>query len=332
MLIKWWYNNHLLTARYERQRLLLTIDTHQHLFPKDYAAMLASTPGFTLTGGLTSAPDWSVNRALDVMDQFGVGTGILSNPTPSFGSAKDAAYWARQVNEVGAETVQAHPGRFGYFAMIPLPHVDAAIKEVEYAFDALKVDGVVLVANSEGIYLGDERFEPLMRELNDRKAIVFVHPADLPGPAVPGIPPFAADFLLDTTRAAIKLVLSGTMDRYPDLRILLAHAGGFLPYIAYRILPMLAQGDMTKTGLVLAGLRRFYFDLALSSSPTALPSLLAFADPTHITFGTDWPAAPDSAVGFFGDQFDQYPFTNDQRAAISRGNAEQLFPRLASAS
>jgi predicted TIM-barrel fold metal-dependent hydrolase len=232
-------------------------------------------------------------------------------------------------NEVGAATVDANPDRFGYLAMLPLPHVDAAIAELDYAYDKLHVDGVILLANTEGIYLGDARYEPLMRELNERKAVVFVHPNNLPGPTVLGIPSFAADFVLDTTRAAIQLTLSGTMDRYPEMKILLAHAGGFLPYIAYRILPMLARGDFGKMDATLAGLKRFYFDLALSSSPTALPSLLAFADLTHITFGTDWPAAPVDVVQFFGENFDAYPFTDAQRAAIGRGNAETLFPRLA---
>jgi predicted TIM-barrel fold metal-dependent hydrolase len=307
---------------------MLTIDTHQHLFPADYVEMLSKDSH--MTGGLDAAPKWSPELALETMDRFGIGTGILSNPVPSFGTEADARQWARAVNEVGSATVTAHPDRFGYFAMIPLPYIDAAIDELNYAYDSLHVDGVILLANTEGTYLGDPSFEPLMRELNARKAVVFVHPNNLPGPVVPGIPSFAADFVLDTTRAAIKLVLSGTMDRYPDLRVLLAHAGGFLPYISYRILPMLARGDFGKVDETLAGLKRFYFDVALSSSPTALPSLLAFADPTHITFGTDWPAAPVDVVEFFGDNFDAYPFDPTQRAAIARGNAELLFPRLAS--
>jgi predicted TIM-barrel fold metal-dependent hydrolase len=309
-----------------------TIDTHQHLFPDDYVTMLNENPTAHMTGGLAAAPAWSAAAAIQMMDRFGIATGILSNPLPSFGAERDAKYWARSVNEVGAATVEGQPDRFGYFAMVPLPDVDAAIEEVTYAFDTLHVDGVVLIANTEGIYLGDSRFDPLMRELNARQAVVFVHPTNLPGPAVPGIPEFAADFLLDTTRAAVQLVMSGTLERYPDLRVILSHAGGFLPYIAYRILPMLSRGDFGKLDHTLASLRRFYFDLALSSSPTALPSLLAFADPTHITFGTDWPAAPDDVVAFFGDQFTTYPFTDAQRTAIARGNAELLFPRLASRS
>jgi len=94
---------------------------------------------------------------------------------------------------------------------------------------------------------------------------------------------------------------------------------------------MLAGGHIDRTDEVLAGLKRFYFDLALSSSPTALPSLLAFADHTHITFGSDWPAAPEDVVRFFGNEFEKYPFDPDLRYAIGRGNAERLFPRLGAA-
>jgi predicted TIM-barrel fold metal-dependent hydrolase len=185
------------------------------------------------------------------------------------------------------------------------------------------------LANSDGIYLGDERFDPVMAELNRRRAVVFVHPNNLPGPPTSTIPSFAADFVLDTTRAAIQLVTSGTMDRYPDLKIILSHAGGFTPFIAYRILPMLALGDFSATDAALEKLKLFYFDLALSSSPTALPSLLALAQPTHVTFGSDWPAAPDDVVSFFDENFHQYPFDPGVRDAITRGNAELLFPRLA---
>jgi predicted TIM-barrel fold metal-dependent hydrolase len=166
---------------------MLTIDTHQHLFPADYVEMLSKDSH--MTGGLDAAPKWSPELALETMDRFGIGTGILSNPVPSFGTEADARQWARAVNEVGSATVTAHPDRFGYFAMIPLPYIDAAIDELNYAYDSLHVDGVILLANTEGTYLGDPSFEPLMRELNARKAVVFVHPNNLPGPVVPGWTP-----------------------------------------------------------------------------------------------------------------------------------------------
>jgi predicted TIM-barrel fold metal-dependent hydrolase len=221
--------------------------------------------------------------------------------------------------------VRERPDRFGLFATLTLPDVDGAIAEAHYAFDHLQADGVVLLANVGGRYLGDPAFDRLFAMLDEREAVVFVHPSDLPGPAIDGAPPYAADFLLDTTRAAITLVTSGTLTRYPKLRIILSHGGGFLPYAAYRI-ATLFHDSSPETGLAL--LRRFYFDVALSSSPAALPSLCAFADPSHITFGSDSPYAPDAIASWMGGMADAYPFASDVRYAIDRGNAEMLFPRL----
>src|SRR5205085_9108680 len=117
-----------------------------------------------------------------------------------------------------------------FFATLTLPDVDGALAAADHALGELGADGVILEANSRGTYLGDPAFDPLMAELDRRAAVVFVHPAELPGPAVPGIPPYAADFLLDTVRAATNLVLHGVPRRFPNLRFILAHAGGFLPY------------------------------------------------------------------------------------------------------
>jgi predicted TIM-barrel fold metal-dependent hydrolase len=178
---------------------------------------------------------------------------------------------------------------------------------------------------------GRDLFDPLFDELNRRGAVVFIHPAELPGPAVEGIPPFAADFLLDTTRAAIKLVTSGTVARCADLKLILSHAGGFVPYIAHRLAiagPAYA-GPRRRTREILADLRTFHFDTALSAGPFALPSLLAFADPTRILYGSDWPFATARTVAYFNDLFADEPLDAATRAAIDRGNAERLFPRLA---
>src|SRR5262249_42871416 len=154
-----------------------------------------------------------------------------------------------------------------------------ALEEATYALDELGAAGVILLANTRGRYLGAPEDEPLLAELDRRHAVVFVHPAELPGPRIDGIPPFAVDFLLDTTRAAYRLVHSGAVRRHPNLRIILSHAGGFLPYASHRIAAaMVAQGGRSP-GEELEDLRSFYFDTALSGSPAALPSVLAFAKP-----------------------------------------------------
>ena len=301
------------------------IDTHHHLVPPAYAAWL-ERQGVT-AGGLP-IPTWSAEGALDLMDAAGIASGIFSVSTPGvhLGDDAEARRMARQVNEFAAEVVSRHAGRFGFFATLALPDVEGSIAEAVYAFDALGADGVVLLANVRGTYLGDMTIDPLMAELNRRRAVVFVHPSALPVRPLPGIPPFAADFLLDTTRAAINMARAGWLERFPDLKIILSHAGGFVPFAAERIARACSPGGSTEDGI--ARLRRYWFDTALSSSPYALPSLLAFADPTHITFGSDWPYAPKERSLHFARLLDQYPLDDAQRRAIDRGNALRLFPRL----
>ncbi|MVO85211.1 amidohydrolase family protein [Streptomyces sp. p1417] len=228
-----------------------------------------------------------------------------------------------------------YPDRYGFFATLTLPDIEGAFDEAARALDELGADGIVLLANQHGTYLGDPAFEPLMAELGRRGTTVFIHPAELPGPLVPGLPPYAADFLLDTTRAAMNLVLSGTTTRHPGIRIILSHGGGFLPYAARRIaLALQAHQQISDIQpvmsheTILTELRRFYFDTALSANPDTLPTLLAFADPTHITFGSDFPYATPEMSAYFTQQLDAYPLDDAQRTAIDHGNAQALFPRL----
>ena len=300
------------------------IDTHHHIVPPRYAAWLQARG---ITAGGLPIPGWSAEGALDLMDALGIAGGVFSVSTPGvhLGDAREARFMAREVNEFAAGVCAEHPGRFGFFATLTLPDVEGALAEVAHAYDVLRADGVVLLANVNGTYLGDASFEPLMAELDRREAVVFVHPSALPAPPVAGIPPFAADFLLDTTRAAINMARAGWLQRYARLKIILSHAGGFLPYAAERVARLCAPSGKQEDGI--ATLRRYYFDTALSSSPYALPSLLAFADPTHITFGSDWPYAPKERSAHFAHLLDRFPLEHVQRQAIDRGNALKLFPR-----
>lgn len=301
------------------------IDTHQHIVPPAYAAWLERRG---ITAGGLPIPHWSAPAALEMMVSLGIAAGILSVSTPGvhLGDDAEARAMARTVNDFTAQVVADHPGRFGFFATLTLPDVPGALAEAAYAFDTLGADGVVLLANVRGTYLGDAGIEPLMQELNRRRAVVFVHPSELPAPAVPGIPPFAADFLLDTTRAAINMAKAGWLERYPDVKIILSHAGGFVPYAAERFARLCAASGSYEDGI--RQLRRFYFDTALSSSPYALPALLAFADPARITFGSDWPYAPKERSAHFAGLLDAFALAPAQRSAIERGNAARLFPRL----
>jgi predicted TIM-barrel fold metal-dependent hydrolase len=217
------------------------------------------------------------------------------------------------------------PDRFGFFATLPMPDIQASVAEAERALDERGGDGVVLLANNRGVYLGTGGQDPLFRALEDRVAVVFIHPAELPGPAVDGIVPFAADFLLDTTRAAYLLVRNRVVSRYPNIRFILSHAGGFVPYASHRMSVAIAA-ETGRTPLeALEDFQSFYFDTALSSSPAALPTLLAFARPGHILFGSDWPFAPTQAARYFANGLDQHNLDPQTRAAINRHNAARLF-------
>ncbi|MFE7277064.1 amidohydrolase family protein [Streptomyces sp. NPDC057623] len=308
------------------------IDVHQHLVPSLYRDVLAQA-GITEAGG-RALPDWSPETALELMDLLGTETAILSVSTPGTGFLTDpeaAVGLARRLNDFSASLTAERPARFGWFATLPMPDADASAQEAERALTGLGADGVTLLANNQGPYLGADGQDPLWRVLDEHGAVVLVHPADLPAPAVDGIPPFAADFLLDTTRAAYLLVRNGIPRRYPNIRFILSHGGGFLPYAAHRMAVALASDTGRSPLDILDDFRGFYFDTALSSSPAALPTLLAFARPGHILFGSDWPFAPTAAGQYFANGLDDGVDAGTV-AAVNRTNAEALFPRLAGGS
>ncbi|WP_459548580.1 amidohydrolase family protein [Nocardia sp. X0981] len=308
------------------------IDVHQHLVPPVYRDALRKH-GVATAGG-REVPEWSVDSALQLMNTAGIASAVLSVSTPGttfLSDSGEAAALARALNDYAAELATAHPEQFGFFATLPMPDVPAAAAEARRALDVLGADGVVLLGNARGSYLGAEGQDELFGVLNDRSAVVFVHPADLPSDPVPEVLPFAADFLLDTTRAAYLLVRNGIRRRYPNIRFVLSHGGGFLPYAAHRM----ALGIFTQTGTspldLLDDFAGFYFDTALSASAAALPTLLAFARPGHVLYGSDWPFAPDPAVLYFNAGLDEYSLADADRRAIERTNAAALFPRFGSA-
>lgn len=296
--------------------------------PPFYRDALAKT-GIAEAGG-RALPDWSPEAALETMDLLGTATAILSVSTPGTGfldDSREAVALARRLNDFSASLTADHHGRFGYFATLPMPHIDASVQEAGRALAELGADGVTLLANNNGTYLGAEGQDALWRVLDAHRAVVFVHPADLPAPAVDGIPPFAADFLLDTTRAAYLLVRNGVVRTYPNIRFILSHAGGFLPYASHRMAVTIA-GTTGRSPLdVLDDFRSFYFDTALSSSPAALPTLLAFARPGHILFGSDWPFAPTPAGQYFANGLDS-GVDHATLTTVNRTSAEALFSRL----
>lgn len=307
------------------------IDLHQHLIPPAYREVM-ERHGVTAAGWPT--PAWDARSAIALMDRRSIATGIvsISSPGTHFGDDSEARAVARAANEYAAELAKDRPDRFGFFAAVPLPDVDGALAEAAYALDELHADGVVLMSNVQGRYLGHKEFAPLWAELDARAAVVFIHPDAPPMPMLEGMPSPLLDFPFDTTRTAVHMTLNGVMSRHTRMKVILSHAGGFLPYAAWRFTGGAPFNPGTTPMGILSDLQRFYFDTALSTTPAALPSLMAFASPGHVLYGSDFPFAPEESGGLLDSLLEGYEgFEPGQLYAINRGSAEVLFPRLAGA-
>lgn len=317
------------------------IDLHAHFLPPEYRSALLSHGHVTIGGYPT--PEWSPEAAINFMDNWGIEAQALSISDPGVGflQGKEARDMARYCNDYAARLFKTHGRRFGAFAVLPMPDITASITELTHALDTLHLDGVVLLSAYNGVYLGDPRFEPLMAELNRRGTYVFVHPAAIPANAKPGLPlpDFLYEFTFDTTRAATWMMTTGVMNRYPNVRFQLAHAGGTLPFLSHRIgvASQTAPGQAWPKNAPRASLldtknliSKFYYDTALSGSKAAMSAVTAVTDRSHVVFGSDWPF---SALTFSGSG-DPAPglsdyFTTAQRREVERLNPLKQLPRLA---
>ncbi len=309
------------------------IDVHHHLIPPAFIKIMQKYNINQVAGA--PLPPWNAERSIEAMDLIGTQTAItsLSAPGVYFGHLPEACDLARACNEFSAELKLKYQGRFGSFAVLPMPFTEESCLEAEYALDILKADGIVLLGSTEGIFLGNPQLDELMHVLNRRKTTVFIHPNIHASSQTLGlnIPGFILEFLCDTTRASVNLISSGVLEKYPDINWILAHAGGFLPYVAWRVslgnmMPELA--DKAPQGF-LHYIRRFYFDTALSPSPYAMAALTELVEPSHILFGSDFPFAPKQLSMMQKQDFDQLKvFDPIQKSQILRNNSLSLFPQF----
>lgn len=312
------------------------IDVHAHFVPPVYAQALLAA-GITQPDGIKATPSWSEQSHLATMDRLEVDAAMLSISTPGvhFGDDAGAAQLARAVNEEAAAVGDRNPNRFGFFASLPLPDVDAAIAETRYALDHLHADGVVIQTNSGGLYLGDERLEPLYAEIARRGTVLFLHPTTAHQGEHLGLgyPRPMLEFMFDTTRSVTNMVLSGVLDRHRDLKVIVPHAGAALPVLANRVellLPLLTPPGSATPPSVREALKRLHFDLAGAPVEELLTALLSVADPARIHYGSDFPFTPADACVQLAERLDKSAALSDGlRAGIDRDNSIELFPRLA---
>lgn len=317
-------------AEYRRK-----IDVHAHFLPPVYRKALSDAGLSRLDGGFP-VPQWSAPAAIETMNRLGVQAAVLSvsSPCMHFLDGMAAQRLARSVNEDAAKLVLAHPGRFGAFASLPLPNVQGSVEELSYALDVLRLDGVIMETNARGVYLGDERLDPIFAALSERHASLLIHPTS---PACCehvafGRPAPMIEFHFDTTRAIVNLIFSRTLVRYPGMNVIVPHGGAALPILVPRLamfaeMPILESKPDNGESL-LDELKQLHFDMAASAHPAQFAALRAWVATSQILFGTDWPFTPEAAIVRNIDNFARLNLTAEERHAIEYGNASRLFPRL----
>jgi predicted TIM-barrel fold metal-dependent hydrolase len=301
------------------------IDVHHHFYASEYLAVM---------GDMAKRPvvrDWSVARSLEEMDKNGVGTAVLSLSPPGLHQlgTEETRRLARTVNEHAATMRSTHPARYGHFASVPMPHVDATLAEIAYALDTLKADGIQLMTSYGERYPGHPDFAPVMEELNRRNALGFVHPlAPLCcAPSLHWIQPSLFEFTQDTNRCVFSLLFTGTLARFPDIRFIFCHSGAAVPILAGRATVMGLGREFAEKmpNGIDHELRKLHYDVALQANRPALAALFAYVPISQVLLGSDFPFGA-SADGIRG--LEEYGLKSGDLEAIYRGNAERLLPRL----
>jgi predicted TIM-barrel fold metal-dependent hydrolase len=246
------------------------------------------------------------------------------------------ARYARMCNEAGAELVSAYPGRFGLFAVLPLPFdIEGSLAEIAYAFDTLKAKGIALCTSYGDTWLGDPIFAPIFEELNRRKAVVFVHPT-VPTCCVSLVPRInytVVEYGADTTRTIMSLIVSGASQKYTDCRFIFTHGGGVMPFLIERVLgtrrsgetETMAQifGPSQQPGSPMYELRRFHYDTAAVYNPASMSALVQVVGIPRIVFGTDYPYGDMPVIAKYMHQCN---LSAPDLQAIGRTNALAFLP------
>jgi len=300
------------------------IDAHAHQIPAHFLEEVRAA-----TGTPYPLPEFTTEAHLAQMERHRIELAVVSLPPPGVPSGAQAPRLARLINEHYARLVDAHPGRFAALAALPLPDVDASLQELAYALDDLRLDGVVLFSNADGVYAGDPRMDPLLEELGRRGAYVLLHPSDPPEAPLGAYPPWLMEYPFETTRAVVTLMYNGGLRRHAGIRWHLPHLGGTLPFLADRLATLvLREPELARESGddPLAPLAGVFLDTAQSHNDAALAATLRFTGAEHVVFGTDWPFAvladgPDPQPGL--------DVLGDERAAVDRDNALRMAPLIA---
>lgn len=284
-------------------------------------------------------PTWNVESHLAFMDDAGIECSVLTMPAPQpwFGNVYESRHIIREYNEYCAALKKAYPGKFKFCASLPLPDVKAAVSEAIYALDTLGADGIKLATNSRRQYVGDAELDTLMQILNERKAVVILHPHK-PSPVHEDIiattPLAVYEYPAETTRAVINMISRNVPARYPDVKFVVPHCGSFLPLAIPRMKAvhpaMVSKGYMQEIDWE-ANHRNLYYDLAGAATPEVVHTLLTITTPDHLLYGSDYPYQPDRVLKAGLERMRAWMSDNPALASllsgILYGNAVALFDK-----
>ena len=305
------------------------VDVHSHIITPEFVSALESE-GRLMDEGFP-LPKYDVENHLRWMDEAGVQTSVLTLAAPQPSSAEVV----RQTNETAARIRREHPGRFLFCAALPLPNVDAAIREAVYALDTLKADGIKLATNVGGQYLGAPELDTLFSILNERRAVIILHP-HRPEPVnrqvMQQTPLAMQEYLAETTRAVSNMITRNVLARYNNIKVVVPHCGAYLPLAVPRmksLTPVMQANKMVGEIDWEANLAALYYDLAGAHSPEVIRMMLTITTPGHLLYGSDYPyVAPQVLTQslkrmkqYLTDEPDLAPF----REMILYQNAQQLF-------
>ncbi|KAL2211550.1 amidohydrolase 2 [Sarocladium strictum] len=308
------------------------IDVHHHFVPDFYAQAVK------ISGGDPSGwevPKWDATTEAAVNTKFGIGTTVLSLTAPGACILKDpqaSAKLARDANEFAARLRDEKPKEYGFLAALPnIMDKELALKELAYALDVLKADGVTLFTRygPDNHYLGHPDFKDIWAELNRRSAVILVHPTHpVDTNLISGISQPVIRYPFETTQTALDMLYNKTIRNNPNCKIILSHAGGTLPYLWSRPASIFSKTEEELEAFK-KDLRSLYYDTAVAGSDNVLKVLETFADPDHILYGSDAPYANHSIIEFHTTRQDKYEFAEaNMHEKVNRKNALALFPRL----
>ena len=314
----------------DRMRL---IDVHAHAFSAEYIDLLDELgAGDDVVGiarmVLAEASPAGVGERLHVMDHSGVDRQILSMSaaTPYFDDAASAVRAARFINDEHAGQCRAYPPRFAFFAVLPMPHVDASLEELRRALDELGAAGVTFTTSIRVRSLADPAFAPVFAELDRRAAVVFLHPPGL-ACASPIIREsklaWSIGAPIEDAVCALQMMKAGFPRRYPRLKIILPHLGGFLPFLRYR-LERNPERQMPGEDPPSLQMRKFWYDTA-NGDPDALLASIKTYGIDRMLFGTDYPYWTGDSYDRAVEYLTEAGLSEDELAAIRYRNAEALF-------